>query len=402
MVQVSTEQSLNTFDVDTVRKELMTGDEAEKTDVSSELMIQAASVVDNLLSVSPADLNQKNQAIAAVEQVGGKLQREAATRSDMLKQPIHSLAQAGEDGGPVADSLLQLRNTVESLDPNKFEFSSSFIRRLLCKLPFVGSPLARYFAMYQSSGRVIDDIVESLEKGREQLKRDNITLQKDQTAMHDLTVRLKKAISLAQAIADKLNEKLETEIPTDDPKHNFIKEEILFPLTQRIMDLQQQLAVNQQGILTIEVIIRNNKELIRGVNRAVSVTVQALQVAVTLALALENQRIVLKKVAAVNETTNNLIAGTAARLRQQGAEIHKQAASTQLNMETLKKAFDDVNAAIEDLSTFRQEALPKMAKTVLEMDQLNERAGKAIAKLQKGKAVEQEFGLEIVDVENGR
>jgi uncharacterized protein YaaN involved in tellurite resistance len=61
------------------------------------------------------------------------------------------------------------------------------------------------------------------------------------------------------------------------------------------MDLQQQLVVNQQGVLSIDLIMRNNVELTRGVDRAINVTVSALQVAVTLALALANQRITLEK-----------------------------------------------------------------------------------------------------------
>ncbi len=73
-----------------------------------------------------------------------------------------------------------------------------------------------------------------------------------------------------------------------------MQNDLLFPLRQRIQDLQQQLPVNQQGLLTTELVIRNNRELIRGVNRALNVTVYALQVAATSALALANQKIVLE------------------------------------------------------------------------------------------------------------
>ena len=118
--------------------------------------------------------------------------------------------------------------------------------------------------------------------------------------------------------------------------------------------------VNQQGILAIELVIRNNMELIRGVDRATNVTVSALQVAVTLALALANQKIVLEKIQAVNETTDKLIAGTAERLRTQGAEIHKMAVGHAASTSTtLKKAFVDIRAALDDISRFRQEALPQ-------------------------------------------
>ena len=140
--------------------------------------------------------------------------------------------------------------------------------------------------------------------------------------MRDLTLYLTQQVALAQALDEAIQYKLEREISPDDPRRSFIEEELLFPLRQRTMDLQQQLAVNKQGVLATEIIVRNNRELVRGVNRAVDVTVSALQVAVTVALALAHQKVVLDKVEAVNRTTSTLIAGTAERLKTQGTAIH--------------------------------------------------------------------------------
>ena len=122
-------------------------------------------------------------------------------------------------------------------------------------------------------------------------------------------------------------------MPVGDPRRAVVENEWLFPLRQRIQDLQQQLVVNQQGIMAIDLVIRNNVELMRGVDRATNVTVSALQVAVTLALALANQKITLDKILAVNETTDKLIGQTAERLRTQGVEIHKMASGTSLNID---------------------------------------------------------------------
>jgi uncharacterized protein YaaN involved in tellurite resistance len=207
--------------------------------------------------------------------------------------------------------------------------------------------------------------------------------------------RLKKAIQLAKLMDQKLQYKVDREIPAEDPQHQFIKEELLFPLRQRIMDLQQTLNVNQQGILTIEVIIRNNRELIRGVDRALNVTVTALQIAVACALALNNQEIVLNKVKALNETTSNLIKHNAERLKTQGVEIHKQAAEATLKMEDLEKAFADINSAIENISKFRNDSLPKMAASIERMTTLNNEAGKAVDKMEKGNKAEASMNIDV-------
>ncbi|HEY5719226.1 MAG TPA: toxic anion resistance protein, partial [Gammaproteobacteria bacterium] len=362
-----------------------------------ELVQQADEVVGKLLATNLGDGHATQRSKEAVEAMGVQLQKEAARRSQMLKQPLHALARDSEDGGEVATSLIDLKIKVEELDPAQFDFSSGWFTRMLGYIPGIGTPVKRYFSRYEQASTAIDAIMGSLRKGQDQLKRDNVTLAADQQAMRELTHKLTRAIQLGQLIDGRLSEKLQLEIASDDPRHKFISEELLFPLRQRIQDLQQQLLVNQQGFLTTEMIIRNNKELIRGVNRALNVTVSALQVAVTLALALANQRLVLEKVQAVTETTNSLIAGTAERLKEQGAAIHKQAASTQLDMDVLRKAFADIRAALDDISQYRQEALPRMADAILEMDKLAAESEETIKRIEGVEEAAKEFPIEIVD-----
>jgi uncharacterized protein YaaN involved in tellurite resistance len=212
--------------------------------------------------------------------------------------------------------------------------------------------------------------------------------------MRDLTVRLEKSIAYARLIDERLSARVETDLPADSPKCKFLQEELIFPLRQRIQDLQQQLVVNQQGILAMEIVVRNNKELMRGVDRCINVTVSALQVAVTVALALANQKIVLDKIRMVNETTDNLIGSTAKMLKEQGAQIHKQAAGTMLDMDNLKQAFADIDAALKDISQYRQQALPQMAKQILELDDLAAKQEQAISQMERGNAHAGQFAIE--------
>ena len=160
---------------------------------------------------------------------------------------------------------------------------------------------------------------------------------------------------------------------------------ILFPLRQRVMDMQQMIAVNQQGIMAIEVVIRNNKELIRGVERAKNVTISALKISVTVASALYNQKIVLKKIQLLNETTNNIISSTSKMLKEQGWEIHKQAIESNISVETLKTAFEDVISTLESISTYKQSALPQMKITINQFRELVEEGEQQIQKLEKGR-----------------
>lgn len=345
---------------------------------------KAAQFVDKILNLNPQDYKNREEQKKAVDTFGLDLQREAAKKSELLKQPVKKLSERSAEGGEVANSLINLKLQVEELDPSKFSFEEGWVSRTLGFLPGVGKPLKKYFSKFESAQDVIAAIIKSLESGRDQLTRDNITLVEDQKAMREISDKLENMIKLSQVIDQKLNYKLEREVAPGSDQQKFISEEILFPLRQRIIDLQQQMAVNQQGVIATEIIMRNNKELIRGVNRSLNVTVSALQVAATVAMALANQKIVLDKINSVNQTTNDLIAGTASRLKTQGVEIQKQASTASLNMDTLKVAFQDMKLAMDDISQFRQKALPQMAQAVLQMDKLTEEAKHTIEKMDKG------------------
>ena len=359
-----------------------------------ELEKEADKFVQALLGSPKGDDERLAQVRATADSLALETQKAAARQSEMLKQPIKTLASRSEDGGAVANALVELKMQVETLNPSVVDMAPGFLSRLAGSLPGVGTPLKRYFSKFESAQTVISAIIHALETGRDQLKRDNITLGEDQKRMRELSKRLEQSIKLGQIIDQKLEYTLQRDIPADDPRHAFVRDELLFIVRQRVMDLQQQIAVTLQGILATEIIVRNNKELVRGVDRALTVTVSALQVAVTVALALANQKIVLDKIQQVNATTANLIAQTASKLRVQGVEIQKQAVSASIDMNVLKAAFTELNGALDDISTFKQAALPEMKKAIGELSTLAAASEASVKKIEAARQHEPLLALE--------
>lgn len=372
-----TGQGLKVANPNEIREELGLVDPivAAVAEEDPELTKQAADYAEQLVNIDMKDFDRRDSSRAAVENAGRSLQEQAAQMSAMLQVPLKELASRGADGGEVAKNLLGLRMHIKEIDPHGFKFAPGLFGGLERRI-------TKYFTRYQEVGNVILDISEELGKGKEKLSRDNDILRDDQVRMRENTLKLEKLIKLLCLVDKKLEAKIAT--ISDEERKKFIQEELLFTLRQTIMDRQQQLAVNQQGILTFEIIIRNNRELIRGVDRARTVTISALNVAVATSIALTGQQIILKQLKAVNETTSEMIRKNAELLRTQGVEIHKQASSAMLEMDKLKSAFADINAAMDDISRFRQEALPQMANTILELEHLTGEAEKTIQKMEKG------------------
>lgn len=345
----------------------------------------AANNVQTIIELDMDSLEKRKQVLQSIDSFGMNTMRSSSEKNTLLQVSVGNLSKTGDEGGQVAKGLTELQLQLKDLDPSVVDFAKSGI------LGKFFNPLRSYFAKYQKADAVISDIIVSLDKGKTVLRNDNTTLEIEQQTLRDLTKRLQKEIQLGMLMDTEIESQIEAAKVRgeSEDKVRFITEEVLFPLRQRVMDLQQMLVVNQQGIMAIEVVMRNNKELIRGVDRARNVTVSALKISVTVASALYNQRIVLKKIELLNQTTDNLISGTSRMLKEQGAAIHKQSLETSVSVDTLKQAFTDVLSALDSISTYKQEALPKMRDTILQFRELADNGEQQIHRLERG----QQLGL---------
>jgi uncharacterized protein YaaN involved in tellurite resistance len=340
----------------------------------------ADSNVATIMALDIESLEKRKEILQSIDTFGLNTMKSSSDKNTLLQVSVGNLSKTGDEGGQVAKGLSALHAQLKDLDPSVVDFAKrGFLGKLF-------NPLRTYFLRYQKADAVIADIVVSLDKGKSTLKNDNTTLEIEQQTLRDLTKKLQKEIQLGVLMDESIESQIEAaKLRNEDPdKIRFITEEVLFPLRQRVMDLQQMLVVNQQGIMAIEVVIRNNKELIRGVDRAKNVTISALKISVTVAGALYNQKIVLKKIELLNQTTNDLIAGTSRMLKEQGAEIHKQSLESSISVDTLKQAFVDVLSALDSISTYKQEALPKMRETINQFRELADNGEKQIQRLEKG------------------
>lgn len=377
MTQPSGDKPLSLPPVDDIASQLGTG---QANSADAELEAMADRFIDDILAEGE-DASRVRQR-RAVDEMGLELQQQAAHRSAMLQTPLNQLAHQGDEGGPVAKALSDLRGRMEGLDPTRHRLAPNALDRVMAIIPGLDSRLQRYFRKFENAQQALDAIIDELKSGHDMLQRDNLTLNDDQQALTHMLTELDRQITLGRLIDRRLQDEIAAR-DADDPRRHFIEEELLFPLRQRIVDLQQQLAVSQQGVLAIEVIIRNNRELMRGVDRAINVTVSALTVAVTVAMAMANQRLVLDRIEALNTTTSQMIGGTAKALRQQGVDIQKRASSAMLDMQILEEAFREVMGAIDDLSSYRQEALPRLEEQIERLATLAKQGKTSIDQLQE-------------------
>lgn len=370
------EFSLN---VDEIKEDVETTikDEEKKLE-NSNLKNQAQ---DNAVAIFDADLDnpQEREAILKpLDNFGLNEMTKSAAHNEMLATRFVDLTKGGKESDAISENLLELNRQVKDLDPSKVDFAKKGV------LGNLVNPVRKYFAKYEKAEVAISDIVESLEKSSKVLQNDNTTLLNEENYLREVTNKLLADIELAKQMDQSIEAQIQTAMieGVDENKIAFVREEILFPLRQRIMDMQQMIVVNQQGIVSLNVIRRNNKELIRGVKRAQNVTVSALRTGVMVASALYDQKIVMDKINILNSTTENIIESTSHMLKEQGSEIQKHSAETMISPEVLKASFSEALQAIQDVSTYKEQALPKMKETIDMFSDLADEGQKVVEKIE--------------------
>jgi uncharacterized protein YaaN involved in tellurite resistance len=287
--------------------------------------------------------------------------RSATAQSNrMLERTVRSLPDKGGDAqSQVAGSLVELRRVVEDLDPRDLPASKG--RKFLSRLPG-GNKLRDHVAKYASAQGTLNRIVGSLRGGQDELRRDNAALQTERVRLWETMGKLQEYVVLTEALDTAVEQHI-TGV-ADPAQADSLRADVLFPVRQKHQDLLTQLAVCAQGYLAMDVVRRNNDELIKGVDRAATTTVSALRISVMLASALENQKKVVDQVNALRGTTEDLIRGNAEMLATQSGEIQRIAADPAVGAETLRSAFQQIYRTLDAIDTYKVQATEVMAATV--------------------------------------
>ena len=325
---------------------------------TSELDGKVAKFVDELaaLDSNSPEFGKKVDALTAM---GRKEIAEAAGASNrFLDRPVKAI---DSDTGIGAD-LTELRRTVEALDPKEAGRGMT-TRKFLGIIPF-GNKVNHYFDKYRSSQTHISAILNRLANGKDELLMDNAAIDTERASLWKTMHKLEQMIHISKTLDRNLEDKANELDATEPAKAKAIRETALFYTRQRTTDLLTQMAVTVQGYLALDLVKKNNVELVKGVDRASTTTVSALRTAVTVAQAMSNQKLVLEQIGALNTTTANMIDSTGEMLKMQSGAIHEQAASSTIPLETLQRAFQNIYDTMDQIDAFKLAALTNMKLTV--------------------------------------
>ncbi|KQM19417.1 toxic anion resistance protein [Novosphingobium sp. Leaf2] len=331
-------------------------------EAKSKLQVRVEEFVNDLVA-QDANSPEFGRKVDQLTSMGRKEIADAAGHSNrFLDRPVRAM---GKDEGVGAD-LAELRRTVEDLDPAR-KGNLLAPRKIFGVIPF-GSKLKNYFDSYTSAQGHISAILTRLQGGKDELLMDNAAIDVERQNLWAAMGKLEQMIFMSRALDQALEDKANDLDHSDPAKAKALRESALFYVRQRTQDLLTQMAVSVQGYLALDLVKKNNVELVKGVDRASTTTVGALRTAVTVAQAMANQRLVLEQITALNTTTANIIDATGQMLKDNTARIHEQAANSTIPLETLSRAFQNIYDTMDSIDTFKLKALDSMKQTVTALE----------------------------------
>lgn len=295
----------------------------------------------------------------AVYGVGTRAVGETTDSSDRFLNMSLAETNPSSSSAQVAKSLADLRETVDDLAPKADTFNS-----VLSKIPFMKG-VRRYFHRFETNQSHLNAIILALTRGQDMLTKDNIALKQDRQKLWAAMGELKRSYEFLTAIdAEVVASAKEARAAGNKDLADALENDLLFAVRQRRQDVQTQAAVAIQAYLSMGIIQQNNDQLIRGVDRAKTTTVMALKTAIQVAQALDNQKLVLDQIDAINRTTDSLISTTSTLLKENSIRVQQQATSSGVSPETLQRAFDNIKDTLHGIDEFRKGANEQFEKTI--------------------------------------
>lgn len=330
-------------------------------------------------------MSDKGRATATdtINAVGKTEMIELQKMSQALKVPIGNIADM--DDSKIMTGIINMKVQMDTIHPKNFDLNPGWFGRLIQRITG-NSAINKYVTKFQSTDNVIQSIARSLEEGKIMLLEDNAIFKQDRQRYEEAATSLKAKLDMLIDADSKIDKELT--VMEEGDKKRFVQEEISFKMKQQIQDLQQTLIVTQQGVIGINILIKNNDELVRSVDRVKNVTMTALSIGATIALGLANQKKVLDATTSINDATNDIILQNSQALKDQGAAIQKQASGTMLDVEKLRQAIDNTVTAIEDVQAFKVNALSEMSKAIKDLNVLTTKVDAEVKKIGKSEEIQ--------------
>ncbi len=361
--------------VDTAEQELAESVESLKGMLAPELKNEMVTLetanandrakIENLMS--DIELGDSNSILF----YGSKAQERLTTISDNMLEGVRN-KDVGPAGKSLNDMVTVLRGfDVAGLDPNR---KPGFFARLFGRT----RPVVQFIQEYEGVRRQIDSITDNLEDHKTKLLTDIASLDR----LYDANLDYFHTLELYIAAGEEKLVWLDTkEIPslqeTAQGTDEVLKSQELRDirtarddLERRIHDLKLTRQVAMQSLPSIRMVQENDKGLVSKIDSTLVNTVPLWRTQLAQAVTVFRSQQAAKSVKAATDLTNDLLEKNAETLREANREVREQMERGVFDIESVKRANENLIATIEESLKIADEGKRKRREAEVTLEQL--------------------------------
>ena len=319
-----------------------------EADAAAEVQRKAQELVDQL-NAAPQDRSLAR----GLGSIGEDAQQAAGREIDLLQTKVGTLLNDLDwPGAKIPQGLMDLRKTIDKINPHSLSGSpKGFISKLLRRAPVIGDVLADIAVKYESVQTQIDQIVDGLRNGKDELLQDSLELDRLYRGVQNAQLEVQKAAYLGELLWTSF----EAQLPqATEPAERQRLETLVHRVAMRVQDLRTMEQVNTQFFVSIDMTIQNNDHLSDAITRTVTVTRSLLTVGLAIQAALANQKKTMEAVQATQAYTADMLTANAAAIKQQTVEIGDMYKNPVLALDKVKQAYDDLMGAMDQMDEIRK------------------------------------------------
>ncbi len=313
---------------------------------------------------NPADRKLSRQ----VSAMGVKEQRKASNEITLLKTRVGTmLKQLEGEGGEIPRTLIDLRNTMDEINPQVLGKPSG-IAKLLGRAPGIGKVLKRVAVKYESVQQQIDHIMNGLRHGKDKLLEESAELEQLYDQVHVAQRGVQQSAFLGELLWQKIED---SNAEATDPMERQKLQAMSHKVAMRVQDLRTMEQVNLQFFASIDMTLQNNDSLCDQIDRTVMVTQSLLTVGLAIQAALASQKQIASAVRQVQEGTASMLEANAAAIGSQTREIGEMQNNPVIALDRVKNAYETLVGAMDEMDRIRSAGTEKARAGIAELTRMS-------------------------------
>lgn len=296
------------------------------------------------------------------------------------------------DGKQISTIIETLGADFDRINPGSVDWKNApkkGMKKLLAKIPLFGGSIAKYWEQYQDVMPIINENIDMLDKLLDKKEADIIIINTRKDAFIGSMGEYHKAISAGMIIKDVLEKRIEEE--QNEDRKRFMQENWLYPLSKRIMSLQESYLSSFDSAISAELVARGHRELIMDIREKNKIARIRLQTGVWLASELYDQKRLLDSSKALSEANKNLADTVHQMLGTYQQAIQTQATASFQAFEQWQQHMQQTIQLYNDAKDFRVKALSVLDEKITKFGDLMQTAEKKSKEIQEAGNTNQKF-----------